>query len=242
MWLITLYLTTAVYIFQDPNQLTLLNCFSELVSDEELADITSFDEDNKPIPSSSHGSSSEDHKDDFDNFNARRKTQTTKSLASVQTMDDDPDFSVPHQAIAGSKPLHIDTLKSVQQSKGTTGNQTSRSSKIVSTNSGGGNQDKTSSQKQTVKHKSSTSASRLANYLLQQQHVDITPVEESGHCEDQVAQSTCIDRDTYTGGEPSKPRDNVDSLEWFGFDHEEDLDSFEHFDDEADFCDSVRDT
>ena len=234
-----------MYIFQDPSQLTLLDCFSELVSDDELADITSFDEDNKPITSSSHSSSSEDHKDDFDSFNARRKTQTTKNLASAQTMDDDPDFSVPHQAIASSKSLHIDTLKSVQQSKGTvttTGSQTSRSSKIVSTKSGGGNRNNTSSQKQTIKHKASTSASRLANYLLQQQHVDITPVEESGHREDQVAQSTCIDRDTYTGGEQCKLRDNVDSLDWFGFDHEEDLDSFEHFDDEADFCDSVRDT
>ena len=241
MGLITLYLTSGVYIFQDPSQLTLLDCFSELVSDEELADITSFDEDNKPIASSSHtcsSSSSEDHKDDFDNFNARRKTQTTKNLASAQTMDDDPDFSVPHQA--SSKSLHIDTLKSVQQSKGTvatTGSQTSRSLKIVSTKSGGGNRDKTSSQKQTVKHKTSTAASRLANYLLQQDI--ITPAEESGHRGDQVAQSTCIDRDTYTGAEPCKPTDNVDSLEWFGFDHEEDLDSFEHFDDEADFCDNT---
>ena len=219
--------------------MTLLDCFSELVSDEELADITSFDEDNKPIPSSSHTSSSEDHKDDFDNFNARRKTQTTKNLASVQTMDDDSDFSVPHQAIASSKSLHIDTLKSVQQSKGTTGNQTLRNSKIVSTKSGGGNRDKTSSQKQTVKHETSTTASRLANYLLQQHNIDVTPAEESGHCEDQVAQSVCIDRDTYTGAEPCKPRDNIDSLEWFGFDREEDLDSFEHFDDEAD---SIKDT
>lgn len=147
-------------------------------------------------------------------------------------MDDDPDFSIPRQA--SSKSLHIDTLKSVQQSKGTTDSQTSRSSKIVSTKSGGGNRDKTSCQKQTIKHKNSSTASRLANYLLKQ-HVDVTPAEESGHHEDQVAQAMCINRDTnYTGGEPCKPRDNVDLLEWFGFDSEEALDSFEHFDDEAD--------
>ena len=147
-------------------------------------------------------------------------------------MDDDPDFSVPCQA--SSKSLHVDTLKLVQQSKGTTDSQTSRSSKIVSMKSGGGNRDKTSCQKQTVKHKNSSTTSRLANYLLKQ-HVDVTPAKESGHHEDQVAQAMCINRDTnYTEGEPCKPRDNVDSLEWFGFDSEEALDSFEHFDDEAD--------
>ena len=218
------------HTYQDPSQLSLFECFSELISDEELANMASFDEGDKPGTSSSHSSSSEDHKKDFGNFNVKsQQTHATMSLASELTMDDDPDFRVAHQA---SRPVHSGTnnMKSIQHTK-----ETSQiSGKVVSTKSGRGNRDKTSSQKQHVKHKTSTNASRLANYLLQ--HVDGTPME-SDHHKHQVSQATCIDRDACeenTEGE-CKPGDGADSLEWFGFDSEEDLDNFEHFDDEADF-------
>ena len=209
--------------------MSLFECFNDLISDEEPADMASFDEGDKPVTSSSHSVSSEGHKKDLGNSNVKsQQARATKSLASELTMDDDPDFRVHHQA---SRPVHsgIDNMESIQHTK-----ETSRTSgKVVSTKSGRGSQDKTSSQKLNVKHKTSTNASRLANYLLQ--HVDGT-LMESGH-KDQVSQATCINRDACeenTEGE-CKSGDGVDSLEWFGFDNEEDLDNFEHFDDEANF-------
>ena len=191
--------------------------------------MASFDEEDKPVASSSRSSSSEDHKKDFGSSNVKsQQTHTTSSLASELTMDDDPDFKVHHQA---SRTVHrgTDNMTPIQHTK-----ETSQTyGKVISTKSGRGNRHKSSSQKQTVKHKASTNASRLANYLLQ--HGDST-LAESGHHKDKVSQATCINRDAYeeTKGD-CKPGDSVDSLEWFGFDSEEDLDNFEHFDNDTDF-------
>lgn len=187
--------------------------------------MASFDEEDKPV---AHGSSSEGHKEDSHTSTVKC---ATKSLASAWTMDDDPDFIIPHEA-SGPAQRVSDNTRSTKQTKATS--QTS--GKVISTKSRQNDRNRTSRSlpKGGLKHKTSTNASQLANYLLQ----CVDGGSETVCHKDRVShhETTCMDRDTCEeyGGE-CKIGDGVESFEWFGFDSEEDLDNFEHFDDEADF-------
>lgn len=198
--------------------------------------MASFDEEDKPVASRSScvsSSGASDHKTDADSSNVKSPAHTTKTLASELSMDDDPDFSIPHKA---SRPVHsagTGNVKSVLHTKATS--QTSGKATSDSMRSERGNRDKTSSQKQNIKHKTSTNASRLANYLLQ--HVDGASTE-SGQHKDNISSATCSDRGTHEGNTDEgecELGDGVGSLDWFGLDSDEDIDNFEYFDDETDF-------
>ena len=219
---------------KDPSQLSLFECFSELISDKELANMASFDEEEDKLVASSGSqgsSSSEDHKDNFGSSIMKSQAHTTKSMASELTMDDDdPDFRVSRQASRTVHSAGTDNTKLIQRVKATS--QTSE--KVIHTQFGRGNRDKL---EQNVKHKTSTNASRLANYLLQ--HVDSAgPVEESNHRKDQLEEDTHIERDTYEENIKGECKLG-DGVEWFGLNSEENLDNFEHFDDDADFLSDI---
>ena len=88
-----------------------------------------------------------------------------------------------------------------------------------------------------------TAASKLADCLLQR--VSNTPGQLDAEIVDHRDQSSCVavgkeglvkpPRDGGLGGLGDMcPRVSVDSSEWFGLDRDEDLEDFEHFDDEID--------
>ena len=191
--------------------MSLFECFNELISDEEITCMASFDEEDKPVSQIDSRASS--------------VKCATKSVASALTLDGDPDFIILHEA-SGPAQRVSDITRSIKHTKVTS--QTS--GKVISTKSGQECLERTNLPKKGVKHRTAN-ASRLANYLLQ--HVDSTPTGSVHKHKDQVSHQTVyVDRDTCkeSGGE-CEPGN---SMEWFGLNSEEDLDEFEHFDDGAD--------
>ena len=206
----------------------MFECFNELISDEEIADVSSFNQEHLPDSSHTCSSSSEDHKKDCGSSDVNSRTCTTKRVASGLTMDDDPDFAMPK--LSGPAQGRSDNTRSIQLGTKAT---SQASGKVKSTKSGQESQDRSKVQKQSAKRKTSTNASRLANYFLQ--NMDSAPAKSIHHQHQLSHETTCIDKDAIEESGNECKGDSVDSLEWFGLNTEEDLQGFEQFDDETDF-------
>ena len=214
--------------------------FSELISEEELLDINAFNEDEVASSYSSHSNDTSTtinqsgtvlkslscetkiletqfHEDeaDVDFVTLHQKSQS--SCSSSKTKKDKKEKS-----ITNTKPTKPSAkTKSVEGDKSTT-----TTLRLVEQRNAG---DLISDEKQKA---SSSSASRLANYLL---HNDVDKPALLGRFEETVALST-------TDGGLSRPRERTElqnelvvvnaaesACGWFELNNKEDLEDFEHF-------------
>ena len=194
----------------------MFECFSELISDEELADVTSFD-DTRPSLASTR-------EQDSGISIAKSEGYARNEVASVSTVDDDPDFVIPHRS---SGTVHCLTKQRNVTIK--TSGEASKSKRECG--------DTTDLQKKSqIEDKTSTNASHLASYLLQS--IDSASAgcqtAHQGYRLPCVGETTSVDIDCKFCYE-LEDEFKGNRIEWFGLNSEEDLENFEHFDDESDF-------